>query len=537
MLRENIKDLDNFYKFELLSFGKSDYFEQHHLYRGNYNIFYVKNGDYDITSCIIFNGKKIYLEYIPFIDIVRQYIAHQLLHSKTINRNLRDDIVLEIENITDFLSSDIHEMIDDTYFQVRRLVENENNEQLEEVFRNTYYRLFNIDIIRLLIRHRLYKFTDTNELFFVNFVKSIDDNVSFDFQPGIHEINNFISYFDDDLRDIINYSYPKYYPYNTHDNLSFGGTIVTILNLIDNDVYLSEIEEIQNQVDYYEMAIQEKLFNKNQNEVLKQEVKKFIQKKNTIDIEINKVKKIINNPNALYPMYIIYNDIRDFLGEIEMRTNQIEFLDNDLYNIEKVIRHAEKHKKRNLMSLENDINFIETNINNTFYVDNEIQMGDIRNKLFNLKQSYTIQQRDYNDFTRVVKNVLFNKNVYKSPRIFPVYTDKLLQTLAKELESFYNIQKIKIDKYIQTGKIIDAMQKHLISDDEQVKQESYDDIVRYQEKINDKNVKLQKYNETYYKTLNELATIYKVFLDNGAPTTTFASSPEQPYSITRFLDF
>ena len=81
MLRENIKDLDNFYKFELLSFGKSDYFEQHHLYRGNYNIFYVKNGDYDITSCIFFNGKKIYIEYIPFIDIVRQYIAHQLLHS------------------------------------------------------------------------------------------------------------------------------------------------------------------------------------------------------------------------------------------------------------------------------------------------------------------------------------------------------------------------------------------------------------------------------------------------------------------------
>lgn len=521
VFRENIQDLVNFYNFDLMSFDKSDYYDDFNLYKGDYNIFYLEDPNVSITSCVIYNKRIIHFRYISFMEIVTKYIYYQLLHNRRLSDDLIEDILLEIETVTDFLSSEINDMIihakDRADRHIRNHVRDEERDHLIQMFRNSYRTLFDVDIIRQMIRHKLYIFTKSKELFFMIDVNVINHNILFNFQSP-HEIDNCIDYFGYDFQHIISYCYPKYYPFNKHSNLSFGDTISTIKNLINKNVCLSELEEIKKQIEYNMIFIEENTeFTKIERNIIKQEVNNLMQKKNTIETEIKKVKKNINNPNTTYPFYFIYNDIRDYFDSNQTKTNHLEFLDNDLHEFHTVIRNAENHKKRYLLTLKKNIEFIEQNFNNQYFVDSKLQQRYIYTKLLDFQTEYITEQIRYEQFVEIIKTVLFDKKVFK----YQITLNNLSHLLTKELEYFYNIQKLKIENYITNGKIIYIQQKHFLVDDNNIKEQFNEEISNYQEKIKKSNVKIRTLKNQLNVILNKLDDVYNELL-NSEPDTTFS---------------
>ena len=333
-------------------------------------------------------------------------------------------------------------------------------------------------------------FSKNNELFFVRAVfvytgtKKFNIHFSETTTPG--SIRKFINMFGNDFKDVIKQAILNDYPVIKHSELSMGDSIMMTEKFIDNNL------------------------------------------DNNLDI---------NNPDAVYPFYFMYNDIKDYMENNRTSRNKIEFLDNDLYSFEKVINHAEKHKKRRLMSLENDINIIQENKKKLYYVDNEEQRNFVEHKLNKLLVSQEKQRKDYDNFIEIIRNVIFNKNIYKSPVTFPIYTDKLIKALVEELEIFYNNQYHFIESLKYKARIIYLSQKlTMYSTNDELKGE----IKLYQQKFHESN---DLYQDTLVKLdpiLSPLDNIYQEIFNNSTPTTTFASMPDHiksEYIADKFFEF
>lgn len=484
----DLKHLHKFYKFELLECDQSKYFNQNKLYRGNYKFFEKEHLPF-ITTCIQYHDQKtIEIRFTLFEILIKQYAFYELINDMEMNRDMFNNLALEISEGTDYVYtfSEIIGIIDSVYDKVVSFM----NDEIEDKPFETYLSL-NTDVIEDLptlihffIKHKMYYIKENDnghkDLFFGSYIKDSRQHKQLEFDlNSIKKRNAFTKHFKNNINtiiDIMQYAKITNYPNCNRSELSFGDILI--------------------------MA--EKIF------------KTF-----KFNDEIIKANQIIHNPNALYPFYFIYNNIKDHIENIkkyEPSRNEIEFCDNDLHAFDKLINRAEKHKKRKLLSLENDINIIQKYINNKYYVDNKNQKINVQNKLHLLIILYQKQKRDYNNFYQLIKTVLYNKTIFKTM----VKLNDLSDLLIKEFECFYDIQ-------FNTIKLYKTKSKKLNNNREL-------NLILLNRNIQSIHTKLYELKIKSLEILDKLDDIYQEILNTSQ--TTFANIPYQYQSnINDYSDF
>ena len=110
---------------------------------------------------------------------------------------------------------------------------------LRHMIERSYYRLFNLDVIRLMIRHQLYRFTDKRKMYFISKFLFVDNiSMSYKFNSDISEFYDFIDVFGDDLKDIMKYvNFPHFYPIVNHSDLSLGDSVSSFITLAKKNIY------------------------------------------------------------------------------------------------------------------------------------------------------------------------------------------------------------------------------------------------------------------------------------------------------------